>query len=45
MKKVSFIGTGLMGFPMASNLLKAGIKLKVFNRSINKAEPLKEFVA
>ena len=45
MKKVSFIGTGLMGFPMASNLLKAGIKLKVFNRSINKAEPLKEFGA
>ncbi len=45
MKKVAFIGTGLMGFPMASNLLKAGIKLQVFNRSISKAEPLKEFGA
>ena len=45
MKKVCFIGTGLMGFPMAKNLLKSGIKLKVFNRSINKAEPLKEFGA
>ena len=30
---------------MAKNLLKSGIKLKVFNRSINKAEPLKEFGA
>ena len=45
MKKVCFIGTGLMGFPMAKNLLKSGFKLKVFNRSINKAEPLKEFGA
>ena len=45
MKKVGFIGTGLMGFPMSKNLLKTGIKLKVFNRSIHKAEPLKEFGA
>ncbi len=45
MKKVSFIGTGLMGFPMAKNLLKSGINLKVFNRSISKAEPLKNFGA
>ena len=45
MKKVSFIGTGLMGFPMAKNILKSGIKLQVFNRSISKAEPLKEFGA
>ena len=45
MKKVCFIGTGLMGFPMAKNLLKSGINLKVFNRSIYKAEPLKEFGA
>ena len=43
MKKVSFIGTGLMGFPMAKKLLKSGINLKVFNRSISKAEPLKNF--
>jgi len=45
MKKVGFIGTGLMGFPMAKNLLKSGIKLKVYNRSIKKAEPLKKFDA
>ena len=34
-----------MGLPMAKNLLKSGFKLKAFNRSINKAEPLKEFGA
>ena len=45
MNKIGFIGTGLMGFPMSKNLLKSGIKLKVFNRSIHKAEPLKEFGA
>ena len=45
MKKVGFIGTGLMGFPMAKNLLKSGIKLKAYNRSIKKAEPLKKFDA
>ena len=45
MMKVGFIGTGLMGFPMAKNLLNLRINLKVFNRSIHKAEPLKEFGA
>ena len=44
-KKISFIGIGLMGFPMAKNILKAGYYLKVFNRSQNKAEALKEFGA
>ena len=34
-----------MGFPMAKNILKSGYKLKVFNRSLVKAEPLKEFGA
>ena len=42
---IGFIGTGLMGLPMAKNLLKSGFKLKAFNRSINKAESLKEFGA
>jgi len=41
-KKIGFIGIGLMGFPMAKNILKAGFNLKVFNRSKNKAEPLKK---
>ena len=27
MNKIGFIGTGLMGLPMAKNLLKAGFKL------------------
>ena len=44
-KKIGFIGIGLMGLPMAKNILKAGYNLKVFNRSQKKAEPLKEFGA
>ena len=42
---IGFIGTVLMGLPMAKNILKSGFKLKAFNRSIEKAEPLKEFGA
>ena len=34
-----------MGLPMAKNILKAGYKLKAFNRSQNKAEPLRELGA
>ena len=45
MKKIGFIGIGLMGFPMSKNLLKSGCKLNVFNRSIHKANSLKEFGA
>ena len=45
MKKIGFIGIGLMGFPMSKNLLKSGCKLNVFNRSIEKANSLKEFGA
>ncbi|MDB3946917.1 NAD(P)-dependent oxidoreductase [Candidatus Pelagibacter sp.] len=45
MKKIGFIGIGLMGFPMAKNILKDGYSLKAFNRSPNKAEQLKEFGA
>ncbi|MDC0897774.1 NAD(P)-dependent oxidoreductase [Candidatus Pelagibacter sp.] len=45
MKKIGFMGIGLMGFPMAKNILKAGYSLKAFNRSPNKAEQLKEFGA
>jgi 2-hydroxy-3-oxopropionate reductase len=43
--QIGFIGVGLMGFPMAKNLLKSGYKLKAFNRSQDKAERLKEFGA
>ncbi len=45
MKFIGFIGTGLMGFPMAKNLLKSGFKVKAYNRSIEKAKPLKKFGA
>ena len=34
-----------MGFPMAKQLLKSGYKLKAFNRSIEKADPLRKFGA
>tara|TARA_Y100001970_G_scaffold291959_1_gene431261 strand:- start:1274 stop:2146 length:873 start_codon:yes stop_codon:yes gene_type:complete len=41
-KKICFIGIGLMGLPMSKKIAKAGYNLKVFNRSKNKAEPLKK---
>ena len=41
-KKICFIGIGLMGLPMAKNILKAGYNLKAFNRSQKKSEALKE---
>ena len=44
-KKIGFIGIGLMGLPMSKNILKSGFNLKAFNRSQNKAEPLREFGA
>ncbi len=44
-KKIGFIGIGLMGLPMSKNILKAGYNLKAFNRSKNRAEPLKAFGA
>jgi len=45
MKNIGFIGIGLMGFPMAKNLLKSGYNLKAFNRTQNKSDKLKEFGA
>ena len=45
MQNIGFIGTGLMGFPMAKNIFKAGYKVRAYNRSKNKAEPLKDFGA
>ena len=45
MKNIGFIGIGLMGFPMAKNLLKLGYNLKAYNRSQDKADRLKEFGA
>jgi 3-hydroxyisobutyrate dehydrogenase len=36
--KVAFIGLGVMGFPMAGHLAKAGHEVSVFNRSPEKAQ-------
>lgn len=38
--KIGFMGLGIMGTPMAANLLKAGYPVMVYNRSPEKAEPL-----
>ena len=43
--QIGFIGVGLMGFPMAKNLIKSGYNLKAYNRSQDKADRLKEFGA
>lgn len=39
-RKITLIGTGLMGFPMSQNLLRAGHRLTVWNRSAERARPL-----
>ena len=38
--RVSFIGLGKMGFPMAANLLAAGHEVTVFNRTRSRADEL-----
>ncbi|MEO0508598.1 MAG: NAD(P)-dependent oxidoreductase [Verrucomicrobiota bacterium] len=38
--KIGFVGTGVMGAPMAAHLMTAGYKLFVFNRTEAKAEAL-----
>lgn len=43
--RLGFIGTGIMGRPMASNLLRAGYDLTVFNRTPEKARELIELGA
>jgi 3-hydroxyisobutyrate dehydrogenase-like beta-hydroxyacid dehydrogenase len=39
-QKIGFMGLGIMGTPMAANLLKAGYAVMVYNRSPEKADPL-----
>src|SRR5436190_13921098 len=39
---IGFIGLGNMGLGMATNLLKSGFGLRVFNRTAEKARPLLE---
>jgi 3-hydroxyisobutyrate dehydrogenase len=38
---VGFLGLGLMGEPMAANLLRAGTKLVVWNRTVVKTDPFR----
>jgi 3-hydroxyisobutyrate dehydrogenase-like beta-hydroxyacid dehydrogenase len=42
MENIGFVGLGLMGLPMAANLLQAGHRIAVYNRSAEKARPLLE---
>jgi 3-hydroxyisobutyrate dehydrogenase len=42
---VAFLGAGIMGFPMAANLARAGFAVRVWNRTAEKAAPLAEFGA
>src|SRR5258708_7047545 len=37
---IGFIGLGGMGLPMATNVLKAGFGLRIYNRTAEKARPL-----
>lgn len=37
MKNIAFIGLGIMGYPMAGHLAKAGLSVSVWNRSPDKA--------
>jgi 2-hydroxy-3-oxopropionate reductase len=43
--KIAFIGTGLMGYPMAKNLINKKLNLKVFSRTLEKAKPLEKLGA
>lgn len=38
--KVGFLGTGILGFPMAERLLQSGHTVFVYNRTLSKAKPL-----
>ncbi|UXN03969.1 MULTISPECIES: NAD(P)-dependent oxidoreductase [unclassified Bartonella] len=38
MKKIAFLGLGVMGFPMAGHLAKAGYEVTVYNRTKTKAD-------
>ncbi|MDC1272331.1 NAD(P)-dependent oxidoreductase [Pelagibacteraceae bacterium] len=43
--KIGFIGTGLMGYPMAKNLINKKLNLTVFSRTLEKAKPLEKLGA
>ena len=41
-QNVGFIGLGIMGAPMALNLIKAGFRVTAYNRTPGKAEPIEK---
>lgn len=41
-ERVGFVGLGIMGAPMAANLMKAGFKVTVWNRTRARMDPLLE---
>ena len=40
LKKIGFIGTGIMGAAMAGHLMYAGFEVSVYNRTKSKAQSL-----
>ena len=40
--KIAFLGTGIMGCPMAINFVKAGFQVTAWNRTLSKTGPIKE---
>lgn len=42
---LALLGTGLLGSPMAEQLIKSGYELTVYNRTIEKTEPLRKLGA
>ena len=43
--KIGYIGIGIMGRPMAHNLLRAGHELYIYNRTAEKCAPLEQIGA
>ncbi len=41
-EKIGFVGLGVMGAPMAGHLVSAGRDVMVWNRSVEKSEPLRD---
>ena len=42
MKKIAFLGMGIMGYPMAGHLQKSGFDVTVYNRSVAKSKKWQE---
>nr|WP_198983826.1 NAD(P)-dependent oxidoreductase [Herbaspirillum sp. ASV7] len=40
MQRIGFVGTGIMGLPMAGHLARAGLQVRAWNRTPSKAAPL-----